>query len=78
MSKATWQALDDALAAHISDESDGDILTGYLVQTASMPIDGAGMSYAQIFMSGQPYHSTLGLAAMAGDFGMDCDDEDDE
>ena len=67
MSKATKAALDEAVAAHVADESDeadGAILTGYVCQTqfTSMSLmDEELTGYQRIIQDGQNLTTTLGL-----------------
>jgi hypothetical protein len=65
MSAQTQAALDDAIAAHVADRSDGAMLTGYILQTAALPSTAEELSettYSTIFPGGQPFHVGLGLA----------------
>lgn len=64
LSDATKTALDDALAAHIADTSDG-ILTGYVIQTSyfSTETDNHGTTgYYTEVADGQPWHVGKGLS----------------
>lgn len=65
MSEATKAALDAALAAHISDECDGGILTGYVLQTQYQDIDmmnNGDTGLLRIVAEHQSFIATVGLA----------------
>jgi hypothetical protein len=64
MSADTKAALDAALAAHIADETEGNILTGYVCQTqfTSMElIDEQMTGYQRIIAEDQNLTTTIGL-----------------
>lgn len=61
MSEATYQALADALAAHIQDAGDGRLLTDWVVFAASIPGEGVGTRYQYAIRENLPLHSLLGL-----------------
>ena len=80
MSKATKTALDEAIAAHVSSESDDAILIGYILQTVGIPTTAEDTShsvYSTYSPDGQPYHSGLGLIHMALEY-YELDDDDDD
>jgi hypothetical protein len=67
MSDTTKNALDAALAAHIADSIEENVLvTGYVLQAAYVTIsteDRRTTGYFSEFADDQPYHAGLGLAA---------------
>lgn len=67
MSDATKAALDDAIAAHINDTTEGGIVTGYVMQTAyfSTETENHGTSgyYVEV-AENQAFHIGKGLASM--------------
>lgn len=69
MSAETKAALDAALSAHISDEADGAILTGYVLHASYLDagLDERGATgYWAAFADGQPYRSLTGSRTMPG------------
>jgi len=57
--------MDDAIAAHIADRSNGAMLTGYILQTAALPSNAEDLTetiYSTIYPDGQAFHIGLGLA----------------
>jgi hypothetical protein len=65
MSAATKAALDEAIEAHLRDEStDGAMVTAYVLYIAYInpEIPAGRTAYSCLIPEGQPYHSTLGLA----------------
>lgn len=67
MSDETQRALHDALRAHITDELDGRLCSGWLLIGVGVngdQVGHGGASYHYEAMPGQPYHSSLGLAEL--------------
>jgi len=67
VSDATKDALDAAIAAHIADETEGGIVTGYVLHASSLTADqmGRGVTgYYAEYADGQPHHIGIGLAVM--------------
>jgi hypothetical protein len=84
MSDTTKDALDAALAAHIADEGDGALVSGYVLQAAYFngdTIEHGTTGYMREFADNQAFHTGLGLAAMLVDHYRNPDqwdiDEDD-
>lgn len=84
MSDQTKRALDDAIAAHIADETEsGVIVTGYVVQASYVSHGSVGRGttgYFSEFGEDQPYHVAYGLAHLlvdkvANDFDFNDDEE---
>lgn len=81
MSDTTKAALDQAIAAHIADECDNSILTGYVLHASHTnleQIDRGATGYFMEHGENQAYHVSLGLAhqavmALQTDFGDDDD-----
>lgn len=70
LSDTTKATLDAALAAHIADECDGSLTTGYVLYASHLNAeldsrDATGY-YAE-YAEGQPFHVGLGLARMMAD-----------
>jgi len=63
MSDATHQAINDAIAAHIADESDGEVmlLTDWLLTAAAALADNHDRTMYFNIGTSAPYHSRLGL-----------------
>jgi hypothetical protein len=62
MSAQTRSAVEEAIAAHISDENGGALLTGFiLVATGVSPEDQTGTRYSTLEPDTQPVHVSLGL-----------------
>lgn len=65
MSDETKAAMDEAIAAHFSDEWEGAIVTGYVLQLCGVTSDdieaGDQTSYMREVHDGQPSHASLGL-----------------
>lgn len=65
MSEVTKAALDAAIAAHVADECDGAIITGYVLQSQYTDMDmleDGYTGYVREIMTSQPFTTTLGLA----------------
>lgn len=65
MSADTKTTLDAAIAAHISDEVDGAIITGYILHAAYLNVDTderGTTGYFAEFAENQPFHVGYGLA----------------
>ena len=84
MSVDTKRALDEAIAAHISNECDGSIVTGYVLHASHLNADldsrDATGYYAE-YANNQAFHVGLGLAQMMRDHFNDIwnnEDEDDD
>lgn len=81
MSADTKRALDEALSAHVADECDGSIVTGYVLHASHLNTDldsrDATGYYAE-FAKGMPYHVGLGLSDMLRTHYDDIWNEDDE
>lgn len=82
MSDATLRAIDDAIQAHLADESDGHIATGWVAYVAAESMsDGSKSFYQSLVHESQPYHSTLGLVQMLSqeyDYASIAIDRDDD
>ena len=66
MSVDTRAALDAALAAHVADETEGAIVTGFVTVISYMHMERAdGTSYWMISPEGQSLHADLGLIRCA-------------
>lgn len=68
MSAETKARLDAAMAEHIADETDGEILTGYVLQTQATSVqlmDEEATRYLRLVAEGQGMTTTLGLIAYA-------------
>lgn len=67
MSSATKSALDEAVAAHIHDVTEGGIVTGYVMQTSyfstSTEESGSTGYYVEV-ADDQSFHIGLGLSQM--------------
>lgn len=64
MSDRTKADLEAALAAHITDVSDGDILTDWTLIAATTSMDDIGTGTTRYYCEGndgQPVHVTIGL-----------------
>jgi hypothetical protein len=87
VSDQTKEAMDAAIAAHIADEADGALITGYVLHAAYFNTDTdtrGSTGYYHDCAEGQGYHIGLGLAHMLVDHYSDSvyditlrDDEDD-
>jgi hypothetical protein len=65
VSQKTYEALEQALRAHVADETDGGVLSAWtLVAAAVRPEDAPATSYIHAHHDGAP-HEWLGLQAMA-------------
>lgn len=67
MSTETKKHLDAAIAAHVADEQDGAIVTGYVLQTSNMNslhYEKGTTGYLLEFAENQPFHVGVGLAQM--------------
>ena len=67
MSAETKRAMDDAIAAHIADELDGAVLTGYVLQAMGtsmrdLEYDGGSTSYLRSYAENQEPMTHLGLS----------------
>lgn len=63
MSDATLQAVHDAIATHIADEADGEVvfLTDWQLTAAAAPARDTGTTMYFNVGTNSPYHSRLGL-----------------
>ncbi len=65
MSDETYAAMEDAIRAHVADETDGGYLTAWhLAAHAAIPADADGSSYVYATHDGAP-HEWWGLLNMA-------------
>ena len=67
MSAITKSALDDALAAHIADESHGALVTGYALYASTQTLehfDREATGYFAEYAQGQAHHVAIGLVSM--------------
>jgi DNA-directed RNA polymerase subunit E'/Rpb7 len=81
MSTATKAALDAAVAAHIADKTDGDVLTDYALVIASTSMEDIGTgatSYLFEANGNQPAHVSFGLLSYAMHSSVWLSDDDDE
>jgi len=65
MSDSTKSALDDAIAAHLDDENEGILMTGYVLHVSGIRPDAPNTThtvYTDEYMTGQSFHISLGLA----------------
>lgn len=65
MSDTTWQAVEDAVAAHLADESDGALLTSWVL--AATGVSAADEDRTSRYLhanSDGPWHPLLGLMHM--------------
>lgn len=80
MSEATRTAMEAAIAAHIADESESCILTGYVLAAAGQNADNfdrGSTNYFYELMPGQQFHSGVGLTHMLAEY-MQSGGYDDE
>lgn len=64
MSEATKRALDDAIAAHVADETPGTMVTGYALIASNTTVedfDDEVTRYFCEYAEQQPFHVALGL-----------------
>lgn len=81
MSKDTSAAVDEAIRAHIADELDGRLCSGWAligVAVNGEQVGHGGASYHYETMPGQPYHASLGLAHLLLQWLEPQETEDDE
>lgn len=81
MSDTTKADLDAALAAHIADECEGGIITGYVPQAAYFSentLDHGTTGYLREFADNQAYHIGYGLASQLLDSYRNPDYADDD
>lgn len=83
VSEQTKAALDAALSAHIADEAEGALVSGYVIQAAYFngeTIEHGTHGYMREFAEGQAYHAGFGLASMLVEFYRNPDwfDDDDD
>lgn len=62
MSEDTWQAVADALRAHLGDEQQGLLTDWVAVAACVLPDDSEVTGYQYISSKNTPAHSRLGLA----------------
>ena len=80
MSADTKAALEAALNAHITDVTDGDILTDWTLIAATTSVENIGTGTTRYFCEGndgQPVHVTIGLLQYGRETTTWGDDEDD-
>lgn len=69
MSLATKQAMEAAMAAHLADEMDGAIQTGYWLTIKGADLERPGTTtYFYVGPDTQPFHESLGLLEMSGKY----------
>lgn len=83
MSDATKQALTEAIAAHIADVTDGNLLTDWALAIASTELEDIGTGRTNYYYEGndnQPAHVGYGLLKYTLDASLwqGTDDDDDE
>lgn len=65
MSAETLRAIDDAILAHITDETNGHVAAGWVAFVYSESLHDATSSFYQsVVPETQPYHATAGLVQM--------------
>lgn len=65
MSVETKAVLDAAIAAHVADECDGEMVTGWVLQTCGTRadyVDESRTGYLRVVADGQVFTTSLGLA----------------
>lgn len=80
MSDSTKAALEHALAAHIADVADGDLVTDWTLIAACTSMDNIGTGATRYWCEGktaQPVHVTIGLLQYARETTTWSDDDDD-
>lgn len=80
MSAETKAALEAALAAHIADQADGDIVTDWALIAAISSLDDLGTGRTRYFIeaiTNQPVHVTAGLFRYAGEHVIWPDEDND-
>lgn len=80
MSVESKSLLEAALAAHIADVTEGNILTDYCIIAASSSMDDIGTGSTEYFFEaneGQPPHVSYGLITYAERSGIWDEDDDD-
>ena len=84
MSEQTKADLDAALAAHVADECDGALISGYVLKAAyfnGTTIEHGTTGYIREFAEGQAFHVGYGLASQLVDYYRNPDwyeDDDDD
>jgi len=79
VSAATKAALEEALAAHIADETDGDLPTDWAMVVATSSLENIGTGRTGYWIEAndnQPIHITTGLFRYAGEHVIWDDDDD--
>ena len=85
MSAETKAALDDALAAHIAEASNGALVTGYALYASTQTLeqfDREATGYFAEYAEGQAHHVAIGLVSMHSqrldyDLAVSWEDRDD-
>lgn len=65
MSDETWQAVEDAISAHVADEHDGAISTHWVVAVAAASREEPDATHYCYITPGQPIFMTMGLLDVA-------------
>ena len=81
MSAETKTALEAALAAHIADQCDGDLVTDWALVAATSTMENIGTGITRYFIeanTNQPVHVMAGLFRYASEHVIWDDDNDDE
>ena len=81
MSAETKAALEAALAAHIADQCNGDLVTDWALVAATSTLDAIGTGATRYFIeanTNQPVHVMAGLFRYAGEHVIWGDDDDDK
>lgn len=79
MSAATKAALEEALTAHIADQTDGDLVTDWALVAATSTLDNIGTGRTSYFIeanTNQPVHVMAGLFRYASEHVIWGDDDD--
>ena len=64
MSAQTLKMIEDAIAAHLADESEGAVLVGYVAMAAFILPGDDGLTYYQkLHIDPTPFHVQMGLSA---------------
>lgn len=64
MSEQTWQAVEDAIRAHMAEENDGAYLTGWVSVCVAVSAKNPDMAHYQYMNHKGPSHEWMGLLEM--------------
>lgn len=70
MSAETKAAVEVALAAHLADQMDSEVMTGYWVVLCGVKLEGRSdmTGYYHMGPDSQPFHTSMGLIEMTRSF----------